>query len=84
MTTQYSGRPPKWEHHDQNVYFEIPGGGSGRIRIPVQDAATALTTFHTHWPEIEAEAVRRHASGEVVNGEVVMDVYLFDPSFLGK
>jgi hypothetical protein len=27
MTT-YSGRPPKWEHTDCNVYFDIPGGGT--------------------------------------------------------
>lgn len=81
---QYSGKPPKYEPTDQNVYFDIPGGGSGRIRIPAQDSTTALATFQKHWPQIGAEAVRRYASGELVNGEAVLDIYLFDPSFHGK
>ena len=83
MTT-YSGRPPKWEHTDCHVYFDIPGGGSGRIRIPVRDEAAALAPFHNHWPQIAALAMSRHANGELDNGQVSLDIAWFDPAFIGK
>lgn len=82
--TQYAGRPPKWEPTDCNLYFDIPGGGSGRIRIPARDEVTALAAFHNSWPQIASAAASRYAQGEVDNGQVSLEIALFDPAFLGK
>jgi len=62
-TMQYSGRPPKWEPTDLNVYFDIPGGGSGSIRVPARDETTALAAFHRNWPQIAQAAGARYESG---------------------
>jgi len=35
-----------------DTYKIIPGGGSGRIRVPARDEATALAAFHRNWPQI--------------------------------
>jgi hypothetical protein len=75
--TLYNGRAPKWEPYDQNVYFDVSGGRSGRIRIPAQDGASALETFHSKWPAIAEIATARAMRGEVVNGEVVLDIAMF-------
>jgi hypothetical protein len=82
--TQYTGRQPKWEHTDCHVYFDIPGGGSGRIRVPARDEATALAAFHKNWTQIADQATWRYQRGELDNGQVSLDIALFDPSSVGK
>jgi hypothetical protein len=81
---QYTGRPPKWEPTDLNVYFDIPGGGSGSIRVPARDEATALAAFHRNWPQIAQVAGARYESGQLANGLVTLEIALFDLSFVGK
>jgi hypothetical protein len=75
--TPYNGRPPKWEPYDQNVYFDVPGGQSGRIRIPAQDEGSALAAFHAKWPAIVEVATDRAVRDDLVNGEVVLDIAMF-------
>jgi hypothetical protein len=73
MTT-YTGKPPRWDHADCYVRFDIPDGGSGRAFIPARDEATALTTFHNNWAGIAELAKSRYEQHHLVNGEVVIDV----------
>lgn len=80
--TNYNGRPLKWEPTNSNVYFDIPGGGSGRIFIPVRDEETAFAAFHKNWPAIADLAASRYKDGDLDNGQVALDIVSFDPSFL--
>jgi hypothetical protein len=75
--TSYTGRPATWEHTDCHVYFDVPGGVSGRIHIPARDAATALATFYSKWADIAELATARRDSGDLQNGEVVLDIAMF-------
>jgi hypothetical protein len=74
----YNGLPPKWEPNYSSVHFDIPGGGSGRIRISALNAADALAKFNLKWSDIEEIAVDRWLRRELVNGEVVLDYCIFE------
>jgi hypothetical protein len=75
--TAYTGRPAIWEPIDCHVYFDVPGGVSGRIRIPARDASTALATFQSKWGDIAELATMRRDSGDLQNGEVVLNIATF-------
>jgi hypothetical protein len=75
--TRYNGRPPKWEPIYSSLYFDVPGGASGRIHIPARDEGTALAAFHSKWPAIADVAADRAKRGDLVNGEVALEITMF-------
>jgi hypothetical protein len=75
--TGYTGRPAKWEPTDSYIYFDVPGGCSGRIHVPARDEASAMAIFYSKWAQIAEVATARCQRGELENGEVVLDILMF-------